>query len=199
MVKISVNALNLVLGPARLYVNSFGAAEPADSAVTPNGYLTPPGGTWVDVGGTDGGVTFEADLTYQDLQVDQITMMVGARLTETAMQVTAKLSELTFANLQASLNQIGITSSGSGYQTMEIPVGAASTQPTYAALCIDGWAPMTNSGTPALRRVIVRKVLSQVKAQLAYDKKTQQGLDCTFKAYYVSNSINPVHIVDELT
>lgn len=195
---MAVNPLNLVLGPARMYAAAFGASEPADSAVTPNGYLTPPGGTWVDVGGTDGGVTFEADLTYTDLQVDQVTMMVGARLTETAMQVTAKLSELTFTNLQTSLNQIGIVAGGSGWQSLEIPVGAASTQPTYAALIVDGWAPMTNSGTPALRRVIVRKVLSQVKAQLAYDKKTQQALDCTFKTYFVSGTINPIHIVDEL-
>ena len=66
-----------------------------------------------------------------------------------------------------------------------------------APLIVDGWAPPLTSGVAALRRVIVRKVLSQVKATLSYDKKTQQALDVTFTAYFVSNSINPVHIVDQ--
>lgn len=197
MIPLAVNAANLVLGPARLYVAAFGATEPADTAVTPNGTTTPPSSPWTDVGGTDGGVTFEVDNTYTDLSVDQIIMNVGARLTEMKMSVTVKLSEMTLANLQTSLNSIGTTGSGTGYNTLDIAVGSAATQPTYAALIIDGWAPMLSTGAPALRRVIIRKVLSQVKAQLSYDKKTQQSLDCTFNAYYVSGSIAPVHIVDQ--
>jgi hypothetical protein len=51
---------------------------------------------------------------------------------------------------------------------------------------------------PALRRVIIRKVLSQTKAQLGYDKKTQQAFDCTWQTYFVSDSILPVHIVDQV-
>ncbi|MGW3196349.1 phage tail tube protein [Streptomyces sp. NPDC001118] len=195
---MAVNAANLVLGPARLYVAPFGSTEPADSAVTPNGPTNPPSAPWTDVGGTDGGVTFEVDNTYQDLQVDQLTMNVGARLTAMKMTVSAKLSEMTLTNLQTALNSIGTTGSGSGYSTLDIPVGSSSTQPTYAALIIDGWAPTLSTGAAALRRVIVRKVLSQVKATLAYDKKTQQMLDCSFTAYYVSNSVNPVHVVDQV-
>ena len=197
MIPIAVNAANLVLGPARLYVAPFGSTEPADSAVTPNGPTNPPSSPWTDVGGTDGGVTFEVDNTYTDLTVDQIVMNVGARLTEMKMTVTAKLSEMTLANLQASLNSIGTTATGTGYSTLDIPIGSSATQPSYAALIIDGWAPTLTSGAAALRRVIVRKVLSQVKATLSYDKKTQQMLDVTWTAYFVSNSINPVHIVDQ--
>lgn len=194
---MAVNAANLVMGPARLYVAPFGSTEPADSAVTPNGPTNPPSAPWTDVGGTDGGVTFETDNTYTDLGVDQITMPVGSRLTAMKMTVTAKLSEMTLTNLQTSLNSIGTTSSGSGYSTLDIPVGSTSTQPSYVALIIDGWAPTLSTGAAALRRVIVRKVLSQVKATLSYDKKTQQMLDCSFTAYYVSSSINPVHITDQ--
>ncbi|GAB2695894.1 phage tail tube protein [Kitasatospora kifunensis] len=194
---MAVNAANLVLGPARLYVAPFGSTEPLDSAVTPNGPTNPPSSPWTDVGGTDGGVTFETDNTYTDLQVDQLTMMVGSRLTAMKMTVTAKLSEMTLTNLNAALNNISTLSVQTGYTTMDIPVGTSSTQPAYAALLIDGWAPTLATGAPALRRIIVRKVLSQVKASLSYDKKTQQSLDCTFTAYYVSGSIAPVHIVDQ--
>ena len=194
---MSVTASNLVLGPARLYVAAFGSAEPADSTVTPNGTTTPPGSPWTDVGGTDGGVNFEVDSTYTPLAVDQIIMDVGARLTEIKFQVTAKLSEVTLANLNTAMNSIGVTSGGTGYSTLDIPVGSAASQPTYAALIIDGWAPFTASGAPALRRVIVRKVLAQTKAMLSYDKKSQLGYECTWAAYFVSSSINPVHIIDQ--
>jgi hypothetical protein len=152
----------------------------------------------VDVGGTDGGAVFEVDTTYTDLSVDQIIMNVGARLTELKMSVTTKLAEMTLANLTTALNAITTSASGSGYATEDIVVTSAASQPTYAALIIDGWAPMLSTGAPALRRVIVRKVLSQAKVTLAYDKKTQQSYDCTFNAYFVSNSVNPCHIVDQV-
>jgi len=198
MVPISVTASNLVLGPARLLVGAFGATEPADSDITPNGASYTFDSTyWTDVGGTDGGVTFEADVTLTDLEVDQVTMPVGARQTAIKMTVAAKLSEMTLANMNTALNSIGITNSGGGYETLEIPVTSAATQPTYAALLIAGWAPYAS--TAMARWVIVRKVLNQTKATLVYDKKTQQSYDCSWTSYYISDTINPVHVVDELT
>jgi hypothetical protein len=194
---MSVNAANLIMGPAHLYVAAFGSADPADSAVTPNGPLTPPGGAWQDVGATEGGVTFEVDSTYTDLTADQILMAVGARLTDLKMSVTVKLSEITLGNIQVALNSIGTVTAGSGYSTLDIGVTAPATQPTYIALCIDGWAPELTSGAGALRRVIVRKALSQAKVTLAHDRKTQQSLDCTFNTYFVSETLKPVHIVDQ--
>lgn len=190
-----MNAANLVLGPARLYVAPFGTTEPLDSTVTPNGTTTPPASPWTDVGGTDGGVSFETDLSYTDLSVDQIIMSVGARLTDMKMSVITKLSEITLGNLNTAMNSIATTGGGSGYSTLDIPVGSAATQPTYAALIIDAWAPMLSTGAPALARIIVRKVLSQVKVAMMYDKKTQGSLDCTFSAYFVSNSVAPCHLV----
>ena len=198
MVLISVNAANLVLGPARLYVGAFGATEPLDSTVTPNGTTTPPSSAvWTDVGGTDGGVSLEVDNTYQDLSVDQLIMPVGARLTDMKMMVTTKMAELTLTNLNTAMNNIASTGSGSGYSTLDIQVGTSSTQPSYLAMIIDGWAPQLNTGLPALRRIIIRKVLAEVKVSMAFDKKTQQSISASFNAYYVSGSISPIHIVDQ--
>jgi hypothetical protein len=196
---LSVNPANLVLGPARIYYAPFGSTEPADSTVTPQGYLTPPPSPWVDFGGTDGGVTLEIDSTYTNLQVDQVILAVGARLTEMKMQVTAKLAEVTQSNMAQALNNITQSGSGSGYITLDIPVGSSATQPDYASLIIDGWGPMLASGQPALRRAIVRKVLSTAKIQLVSDKKSQQSYDCTFEVFYTSASINPIHLVDEVS
>jgi hypothetical protein len=194
---LSVDVANLVLGPCDLYIGPYMAAEPPDSAVTPNGPTNPPGSPFIDVGGTDGGVTFEVDSEFTELTVDQIIMGVGARMTGVKMSVTAKLAEVTLSNISQALNQLATPAAGAGYSTLDIPVGKASTQPKYACLLIDGWAPELPSGEPALRRLIVRKVLSTAKVALAYDKKTQQSLDCTWNVYFVSDSIVPVHIVDQ--
>lgn len=197
MVPIGVTASNLVIGPSRIYINSFGAAEPADNSVTPNGYMVPPGGTWIDLGGTDGGITVEMDTTYTPKSVDQIPMDVGAALTEVKMSATTKLAEVTLANLQYAINQIAVVTPQAGYTTLDVPVGQAITQPKYAAIIVDGYAPATASGNPALRRIILRKVLNAAKVALDGDKKTQQSYDCTFTCYWVSDSIAPWHQIDE--
>jgi hypothetical protein len=194
---MAVNPQNLVLGPCTLYYAQFGTTEPTDASVTPDGWLAPPPAPWTDFGGTDGGVTLEIDLTYTDLEVDQVIMPVGARLTAMEMSVAGKLAEVTQANMATALNNITQSGSGSGYITLDIPVGSPATQPDYSALIIDGWGPELSTGQPCLRRAIVRKVLSQAKVQLVSDKKTQQSVDCTFKAYYVGSGINPIHIIDE--
>ena len=196
---MSINVSNLVSGPARLYVAPTGSTEPADSTVTPNGFDTPPGSPWVDVGGTDGGITVEVDSQFNQLQVDQVPMAVGARLTDLKIAVTATLSELTLGNLQTALNGIGTTTQGTGYETFDLPATYIASQPTYAALIVDGWAPYTSSGLPALRRLIIRKVLSQAKVAFKYDRKAQAGYECTFEAYWLSESLPLVHIVDEQT
>ena len=193
---MAVTASNLVLGPASLYVAPFGSTEPSDASVTPNGYLTAPPAPWVDAGGTEGGVSFEVETKYTNLAVDQIIMNVGARLTELDMMVTTKLSEVTLNNLTYALNSITTVGAGTGYSTEDITVTLSASQPTYAAMIIHGWAPLLPTGAPALRRIIIRKVLSQAKVALMYDKKTQASYATTFNAYFVANSINPVHIVD---
>jgi hypothetical protein len=192
---LPVVASNLVLGPCDLYVGPFGAAEPPDSAITPN--PMPPGFPFIDVGGTDGGVTFEVDETLTSLTADQVTMDLGARSTETKITVTAKLAEVTLANFQLAINQIGSFAQGDGFATLDIPVGVTSTQPLYSSLIIDGFAPNLPNGMSARRRIIVRKVLSQPKVSLVYDKKTQNSYDITWQCYYVSASVDPAHVVDQ--
>jgi hypothetical protein len=194
---IAVIASNLVLGPGRLHIAPFGTSEPPDSAVTPNGITNPPSSPWLDVGGTSGGITWAVEGTLTGLSVDQIIMEVGARLTDLKMTVSTKMSEMTLANLSAALNGITTAGSGAGYSTMDINVASAATQPSYAALILDGWAPFLSSGAPALRRAISRKMLAVPKVNLVYDKQNQASFDVTWNAYFVSNSISPAHIVDQ--
>ena len=140
---------------------------------------------------------FEIDGTYTDLQVDQIIMKVGSRLTDLNATVTTQLSEMTLTNMNLGMNSILSLGSGSGFATADLTVTSSASQPTYAGLIIDGWAPTLNTGAAARRRVIVRKVLSTPKVKLGYDRKTQQSIEIAFNTFYVSGSISPVHIVDQ--
>jgi hypothetical protein len=197
VIPISVNVNNLVEGPAVCYAAPFGTTEPPSSAITPAGasYVPPP--PWTDVGGTDGGINFTSDATYNALVVDQITMDVGARLAEQKFGVAAKLAEMSLVNLGFAMNSNVVSTPGAGYTVTDFLVGNAATQPNYVALMIGGWGPELATGGAAARWIIIRKVLSAAKITATYDRKTQQAYDLTWTAYFVSQSIAPVRWVDQ--
>lgn len=190
-----IQTRNLVMGPARIYWAPFGTAEPADATVTDDGWLVPPPSPWLDLGGTNGGVNLEIDTTYTAKVVDQIIMDAGATLTDLKMQVTAPLAEISDQNLAIGLNNIVESGAGEGFLTLEILDGSYATQTQYSALIVDEWGPELATGAPALRRCIVRKVLSQAKVSLTADRKTQQKIDTTWQTYFVGEGIRPVRIV----
>ncbi len=186
---MSVTATNLIQGPGTLYTDTFGATEPADTAVA-----SAPGGTFTDVGGTQDGVTLKVEQTYKELEVDQVVDVPGRRLTKRDMQVSTNLAEPTLANLAIVLNGGTVSSGGTGgtsYSAYDPAMDTAATQPTYRALLFDGFAP---NGKP--RRVIVRKVLSIEAIETAYKKDDQTLFPVTFGAHWVSSSIKPFRVID---
>lgn len=185
---MSVTTTNLVQGPATVYSGVFGATEPADSAVN----TTPQASAWTDAGGTQDGVTLGVEQTYGELTVDQLVDRVGSRLTKRDFTVKTSLAEPTLANLSLVTNG-GTTASGSGYGTWEPTFASSATQPTYRAVLFDGWAP----GGAYTRRAIVRKVLSTDAVEIGYTKDKQTLFAVTWTGHYVSESIAPVHIVDQ--
>lgn len=190
---MSVTPGNLLMGPATVYYGTFGAVEPADTAVN----STPAASAWTDVGGTDGGVTFTVDPKFTDFQVDQIVDVPGARLTSRAIMVTTVLSEATLANLALAMNTtVGAT--GAGFASVDPNYGQFASQLPYSALIMDGWAPATGNNNWR-RRLILRKVLQTGKTELVYTKDKQVGIAVSWQAFYVSSSIAPFHTVDQTT
>lgn len=191
---MSVTVTNLILGPGTLYTGVFGAVEPLDTAVN----LAPPSSAWSDIGGTLNGVTLSVDQTYTELMVDQLVDSIGRRLTKREFTVTTQMAEPTLANMSIALNgstqTSGAITSGGTYGTLEPLYATSATQPTYIALCLDGYAPASFR-----RRVIVRRVLSTAKVDTAMDKTKQTVFTATFNGHYVSSAIAPIHMVDELT
>lgn len=195
---MAITPTNICMGPATLYWGAFGSTEPLDSAVT----SPPSSAVWTDVGGIADGtsVLLEVGLTYTDIGVDQLVDNVGARLTKRSIQVTAALTETTLANWNLAMNQLTTTTPYSGYSTLDPLTTVSSSQPTYTALIIDGWAPTTGTTeTSCRRRIIVRKCISASKLDQEFEKAKPATFSTTWTAYYVSSSIAPFHICDQTT
>ncbi|MFI6854485.1 hypothetical protein [Streptomyces sp. NPDC050416] len=183
---MAVTATNLIMGPADLYIGSFGAVEPLDTAVN----TTPAASSWTDLGGTQDGVKLSIDQTYTALEVDQIVDEPGARLTKRLFTVETNLAEATLENLKYLLND-GTAASGAGYKSFEPIYASSATQPTYRAIILDGYAPQQFR-----RRFIVRKCLSNDKVESTYKKDGQTLFTVKWQGFYVSASIAPFKLVD---
>lgn len=184
---MSVTTTNLIQGPGTLYSGAFGATEPADTAVN----TTPAASAWTDLGGTQDGAKLGVDQTYGELEVDQITLRVGSRLTKQDFTIETSLAEATLENLSLTLNG-GTSASGAGWKSFEPNVSSSATQPTYFAIILDGYAPGQYR-----RRIIGRRMLNTDSVELAYTKDKQTLIPAKFAGHYVSSVINPFHIVDQ--
>lgn len=188
---MAVNALNLLAGPGVLYSGAFGATEPADSAVN----TSPSASTWVDVGGTEDGLTLNIGQEYFELNVDQVVDIPGRRLSKRDFRIETNLAEGTLDNLSLALNGGTVTSSAS-YRTYDPASDNSATQPTYKALLFDGWAPGASAGGWN-RRVIARKTLSIEGTEPKYEKEGQTVFKVVMGAHWVSSSIRPFRIIDQ--
>lgn len=187
---MSVVVTNLIQGPATLYKGAFGTTEPADSAIN----AAPSASAWTDMGGTVDGVELEITQEYKELVVDQLVDIPGRRLTKREVNLKTKLAEPTLARLDWALNSAtGGVQTGSGFESLEPDDSSSATQPTYSALIMDGYAP-----AGLRRRLIARKVLSVEGVKTAAKKEDQTVFEVSIATHYVSNSIKPFKIVDEV-
>lgn len=174
-----------------MYYGSFGATEPADTAVN----AAPAASAWTDLGATDGGIKMSVDQKFSTLNCDQLVDDVGSRLVSRSAMVETNLAEPTLANLKIAVNG-GTSASGSGYASLEPLNTTLATQVPYFAAILDGFAPApVNSNFT--RRLILRKCVNSAKVESAYTKDKQTYIPAQFKAHYVSSSITPWHWVDQ--
>ncbi|RMH81573.1 MAG: hypothetical protein D6683_04075 [Actinomyces sp.] len=172
-----------------MYVGAFGAAEPAPSAVG----TAPDSNTWTDVGATRGGVMLRFAPSFSEFEVDQLVDKAGARLVSREFTLVTELAEATLANLDIAFNDT-VSASGSGYDSREPADPSAAVDPTYRAFIVDGWAP----GAGKMRRIIVRRALQVAQFEAAYRRDDETVFPVELRAYYVSASIRPLEIIDQL-
>lgn len=183
---MAVNTTELIMGPADLYIGSFGATEPIDTAIN----STPAASAWTDLGGTQDGVKLTVDQTYTALEVDQVVDEVGGRLTKRLFTVETNLAQPTLENLKFLLND-GTAASGAGFKSFEPIYASSATQPTYRAVILDGYAP-----GQLRRRFIVRRCLSNDKVESSYKKDGMTLFTVKWQGFYVSPSIAPFKLID---
>lgn len=187
---MGVVASNLIAGPGDVYRGTFGATEPLDSAVG----SAPATGTWTDMGGTQEGVTFNVGQEFQELSVDQVTDRVESRRTSRSITIGTSLAEPTLDNFQWVLNG-GTIATGTGFRTYVPDSATGSTQPSYAAMIFDGWAPMV-SNQARRRRIVTRKILNVEGVEFSYTKDGQTLFPVSLQLHYVSASIELFKIID---
>lgn len=185
---MAVTVSNLILGPGTLYFGVFGAAEPLSITTEP---ASP---AWSDVGGTTDGVTLTINQEYTELEVDQVVDIPGRRLTKRELTISTNLAEATLKNLALTLNDPSSVTEATGLATLTPAYGSSATQPNYAALIFDGFAPNGKR-----RRVIARRVLSVDNTEFAYKKDEQSVFSVTFSAHYVSASVAPFIVLDDIS
>ena len=186
---------NVCMGPATVYWAPFGTTEPAYSTIA-----SPPPSTWTDVGATADGssVLLEVEHTMTDIGAEQLVDPIGARLSKRVVQVTASLEEATLQNMQLAMNQMLTISPGTGYTVADPITTLASSQPTYTAIMIDGWAPTTGTTESSCkRRLIIRKCLSSSKVDLEFEKTKPTIYATTWTGYYISSSVAVFEAIDQ--
>lgn len=180
---------NLIQGVGYLYSGALNATEPADGDVGD----PPASGTWTPLGFTNEGVTITISQEYSELEVDQIADVPGRRLVKREINVATSLAEPTLENLEAILNG-GTSATGAGFKNFQPDMPElGTTQPAYIALIFDGFAPGGK-----MRRLLLRKALQVGDIEVASAKDGQTVFPCEFHGHYVSSTIAPYKVVDEV-
>lgn len=179
---MAVDSRNLIQGPAAIYYGAFGATEPTTLA-------TAPGVGWTDLGGTKEGLTLAINTEWSKLTVDQVLDEIGATKSGRSVSAATSLAEATLENLARAINNPA-PSGG----ILELASNIDAFQANYGAILVDGVAPGGKR-----RRVIIRKVLSTENVEMAYKKDDQTVIPVTFSSFYVSASISPIKIIDDIT
>lgn len=190
---MTVTVTNLIQGPGTLYMGAYSATaanEPADAAIN----TAPAASAWTDLGGTTDGVTLEVAQEYAELAVDQLVDTPGRRQTKRELTIATNLAEATLENLARAMNEnpsTAVTTSSPAkiFAVSDAPVG----EPLYVALIFDGYAP---SGFR--RRVFGRRMLSVDPANLAYKKDSQTVISVKWASHYVSSTVRPIKVVDQI-
>jgi hypothetical protein len=180
------------MGAASLYTGLYQATEPADSAVN----SAPQASAWTDAGFTSDGSTLMLNQEFATMTVDQISDIIGRKMTQRDVQVKANLAESTLENLTIGLNS-GTISTASGYKTYTPVFNGNELQPTYFAVILDGYAPASAAGVTKRRRFILRRCLSIDNVETAYKKGDMTLVPVTFGCHYIDTTTAPFKIVDE--
>lgn len=99
---MATSPFDILAGAAEVFVAPTGEAFPLIDA-------DPPGGNWVSLGRTEGGITVSHNETLEGLRVDQATGPVKFIRTEESLVFGLSLAELSLEKYAKILNDVAVT------------------------------------------------------------------------------------------
>lgn len=125
----------IIAGPAQVWVADVGTAFPATNAA--------PGGSWTDLGYTDGGITVTHNQDIEQLYVDQISTPVKVLRTTESLTVEFSLAQLTLERWAKVINNNTVTTVAGPPATKEMQLQRGADVARHAML-VRGPSPYFN-------------------------------------------------------
>lgn len=193
---MAINPNNSVRGPAKIYVATYPATEPAQTSAALG--QDPDSSIWTFVGSTQGGATWSDAQTVDETYADQVPVAIGGHVTKNVTTVTFNMLEPTVDNMAFALNNFGTITVGDGITVYDPGAYDAGDIPEYAAILLDGVAPQKPGGGRARRRVIFRKVMNNnAKVEQVDTTDKDKVLAYTGQCFWVSDSLRPWVMMDQ--
>jgi hypothetical protein len=146
---VAVTTSNIVIpGPVLVCVAPASTAAPANTVAKGTTW----GGSWVDVGATMDGVTFNVQTEKFEVMIDQYNAPVKDFITAQNAEMTFTAGEATLTNLKQAMGY-GTVTSGSTESTLG--VGAVDGIGTNYAVGFECYGPGASSSQVWYRRIII--------------------------------------------
>lgn len=150
------NNLNVIAGPALLYIAPVGTTPPPITGSSEWPIVWPVG--WIPIGYTDSGVDFTYTPTLKSFTPDEESSPVYDILQAEKFEVAATLAEPLMSVYNSAISASAITTDA---VNGVIDVNAGSLPLNYVAVGVQGPAPAQSSTTPAKgRMLIVQKAIA---------------------------------------
>lgn len=174
------NTLEVLVGTGTLYVAPTGTAFPADPSVTP-------AGTWVDIGYSEEGWSFNAEVNVEEVEVAEEIDPIDLLATAREVHFVGQAAQASLENLKTALGGGTIaTAVGPPATKSYVPAGTGTL--TQSALLFRGKAP-TVGGVAKTRDVQMAYSVPVGAVELAAKKAPdKQLIGCDFRLVKVTGT-----------
>jgi len=177
---------NIVLpGPVRVMIAPWVAGAIQTPPASSVAYGASWGGSWVDVGATQGGAMLKVEEETYSVQIDQQKQPVADRKISEVATVEAVLVEATLANIKKAMGLGTITV---GSTVTSFGSDGEETLPTYLTIGLEHYGPGSIAGAPKYRRTFIWKAMPKPAVELKSAPNEEQRVASRFEARWETDA-----------
>lgn len=174
------NSLEVLVGTGTLYTAPTGTAFPVDPSVAPSG-------TWVDIGYSEEGWSFNAEVTTEEVEVAEEIDPLDILATKREIHLIGQAAQVSLENLKLALGQ-GTVATAAGPPATKSYVPGSTGDLARVALLFRGKAP-TVAGVAKVRDVQMSFAVPVGAVELASKKAPEKQLiGCDFRVVKVTGT-----------